>query len=170
KHALNTHDLDQVIVEVNERPFEAIGSMLTDLHDQVDEACVEYACTTHGDEHAKNVMVYGDSGHFDRTAWALIDYTHASKQSDWLFSIARMLYWWRFYCVLEMAKKDRDLREALRIRPIEESMQNGRLILKYDESLLEATVPKLCRTLDHQVMEYAEEVAQEFGESTQVWQ
>ncbi len=170
EQALHTDDLDRLTVVVNKRPFEAIGSVLTDFADMVDAAHIEYACTTHGDEHAKNIMVSRNLQLLDRTGWSLIDYTHARRQSDWLFSIARMLYWWRFYCVLEMAKTDRDLRERLEIKPLDGAMDDGKLNISYNEAQLEASVPQLCRTLDHQVMEFAETVAQEFGETAHAWQ
>ncbi len=75
-----------------------------------------------------------------------------------------MLYWWQFYCVLELAKQDSSLRDSLKAGYDPAELKHNRLIITYDDSELKRQIPARCRDLQELVLTYAQTVAAAFGE------
>ena len=75
-----------------------------------------------------------------------------------------MLFWWQFYCVLELAKQDSSLRETLRAGYDTEKLKQNQLIIMYDDKSLEQQVPDRCRDLQQMVLAFAQTTAVAFGE------
>lgn len=173
--ALGLPDFYDVRLDVDEhgddgatlRSYGAFTDVMQHFDDMAGNLSVPYTCTTHGDEHAKNILIYKDAARkHNPRGWVIIDYAGARSRSDWIFSIAKMLQWWQFYCVLELAKHNVTLRDSLRTRM---EKKDGSLILGYDRSALMQAVPPLCHELRHDVLAFAERVANDFGEDSASW-
>src|SRR6266699_1521116 len=134
------------------------------LYEDFFSASDHSSCTLHGDEHAKNIMVFRNAIGHNPTGWVIVDYVNAKKEADWIFSIAKMLFWWQFYCVLELAKQDSSIRETLKAAYDTEELKHNRLIITYDEKELERQVPARCRDLQQMVLTFAQTIAAAFGE------
>ncbi len=155
-------------VEVNGRNFGSLRDIREDFHTQVYHLVtperVPFSCITHGDEHPKNIMIGRPAS--DPKSWALVDFVNAKRQSDWVLSIAKMLYWWRFFCVVERAKSDRRLR---RCRASLLQIDGNRLLLTYDEGHIQQRLPRLAARLEQLVLGTAKAIAHQFREDEAYW-
>lgn len=158
-------DLLEVTLEVKDSDFSRrIGDVLSDFEARLAKTTAPAPCTIHGDDHAKNIMVRRSGYDRDPRRWMIIDYVTARSDGDWLYSVAKMLQWWDFYCVLEMAKKQKRVENALQVTQEFERSSN-RLIIGYDRRYLRERVPRICRDLQQMVLQRTGDVAQRFGES-----
>lgn len=153
-------------IVVNDREYGNFGNLMDTFSDNIEKTELRFACTIHGDEHAKNIMIYNDAITRSPTGWVIIDYVNVMKEADWIFSIAKMLQWWEFYCVLEQAKQDNKLQQILRANL---ELRDRRLIITYDKNALQGQVSTLCRDLQQMVLTLAQETADAFEEDEQVW-
>lgn len=155
-------------IRVNGESYGTIQGLMSELLDGLQGMEVRQSCTSHGDEHARNIMVYNDAiASRDETGWVLVDYVTARERADWVLSVAKMLNWWKFYYVLEVAKRDGDVRRALKSR---RQRRGGTLHLSYDEDALRSHLPPMCRTLEKHLREFVHNgVSGAFGESTDEW-
>ena len=156
-------------IQVNGQAYGTIQSLMNELLEGLREVEIPYSCTSHGDEHARNIMVYNDAiASRDETGWVLVDYVTARKRADWVLSIAKMLNWWKFSYVLEVAKRDREVRRSLRSR---RRRQGDTLHLSYDEDALQSHLPPICRVLEKHLRELAlNGVSSAFGERNHDWE
>lgn len=156
-------------VEVNDRTFGSLQEIRDTFRQRVAELVtperLPSACTTHGDEHPKNIMVERHVSD-PKTAWALVDFANAARHSDWVLSIAKMLYWWRYFCVVERAKSDGRFRRCRggSMRP-----DGNRLLLAYDDRHIAKQVPPLASRLERMVSNTAVTIGRQFGESERSW-
>ena len=155
KIILNRQEIDlerKVIQEVQKRLLNLKGK-------------IKYSCTIHGDEHAKNILIREESIGKDNKAWVLIDYTNVQKQGDWIFSIAKILHWWKVYFAIENAKKRKDLNGKV------EKISNNTLKIEYDENSFRKRIPKICDELSNKTLKFCKQVNKEvFLEPASVWQ
>jgi hypothetical protein len=170
KKGFNTSNLDTLRLIVNDEEcgtysacVAAFSQRVTAAADTVPHAC----CTVHGDEHANNILVQRNPAYIDPTAWYLVDYVNSTKAGDWVFSVAKMLYWWKFYCVVELAKQDTKLLADLSAHW---DIHDGALSLQYNRDALMKRVPPICALLEAEIMRMAAEVGKEFGEKKRVWE
>ncbi len=166
ERGFNISSFKDLTIEVNGVKYGVFENLMANFADRMNRASasVHSSCTIHGDEHAKNIMAYRNARGHDPTGWVIVDYVNASKESDWIFSIAKMLFWWQFYCVLELAKQDSSLRETLRAGYDTEKLKQNQLIIMYDDKSLEQQVPDRCRDLQQMVLAFAQTTAVAFGE------
>lgn len=160
-----TSRLDDLEIVVNEHSFGTYGELAARFSQRVSKAAKAMpraACTVHGDEHANNILIKQSIAVMSPEAWYIVDYVNATPQGDWVFSLAKMLYWWRFQCVVEQAKKDNELRK--RLKP-DSKIEGQRLLLTYDRETLKASVPLLSHQLEREVQGLARGVCREFGET-----
>jgi hypothetical protein len=165
---LRSHHLQNISIKVNEKEYGSLESIMDKFIEQINRTKPLYSCTTHSDEHAKNILIYEDAER-RRSAegWLIIDYAGARKQSDWILSIAKMLQWWDYYCVLEEAKSDFKIKRALEVSPCRP--KNGQLVLSYNEDALKELIPVRCQDFSKRVYSFAQEVGIKFGEGEQTW-
>lgn len=126
-------------------------------------------CTTHGDEHAKNILIFNEAVGFDENGWVIVDYLNAKEKSDWIFSIAKMLHWWQFYYVLELAKSKKTVKNQLKAS-WNITKDKRTLKLSYNDKALNKLTPRICEVLKDEVMKLANEVGIEFQEEQADWQ
>lgn len=166
EEGFNVPSFKDLTIKVNDVEYGVFENLMADFAERVNHASesVHSSCTIHGDEHAKNIMIYRNAIGNDPTGWVMVDYVNVRKESDWIFSIAKMLFWWEFYCVLELAKQDSSLRESLKAGYDTEALKNNRLIITYDDIALERQVLARCRDLQQMVLTFSQTVAAAFGE------
>jgi hypothetical protein len=166
ERGFNAPSFKDLTIEVNGVKYGIFENLMANFTDRMNRAntSVHSSCTIHGDEHAKNIMVYRNAIGHNPTGWVLVDYVNVRKESDWIFSIAKMLFWWQFYCVLELAKQDSSLRESLKAGYDTEELKHNRLIITYDDKALEKQVPARCRDLQQMVLTFSQTIAAAFGE------
>jgi hypothetical protein len=172
ERGFNIHSFRDLVIEVNGVKYGVFENVMTDFEERIIRAGagVHSSCTIHGDEHARNIMAYRNAVGRNPTGWVIVDYVNARKEADWVFSIAKMLYWWQFYCVLELAKQDSSLRESLKAGYDPAELQHNRLIITYDDKELKRQIPARCRDLQELVLMFAQTVATAFGEDPQQYQ
>ncbi len=119
------------------------------------EKGVKYSCTTHGDEHAKNILVKTKDIGIYKNSWVLIDYVNAKRNSDWIFSIAKILHWWEIYFVIEENKS----------KKIESKMGNCTVDTKrnlvklwYDPRAVTNRQPVVCKKLSKRIHAFLNDV------------
>jgi hypothetical protein len=164
---LHITNFQNKVLQINGEDYGSFNELMSVFNKSMSfaNAKVRFSCITHSDEHAKNIMVYNKAEGLDPTGWVIIDYTKTRKNSDWLLSVAKMLQWWRCYCVLERAKGDSRRQRLLEINMVE---KDNRLIVEYNVEELQKQIPELHRILDKLVMKRVEKIAQAFEE--QEWQ
>ncbi len=155
-------------IRVNTNEYGLFSGLIDRFIDQVDSANknMHFACTTHGDEHAKNIMVYEETISRKSSGWIIVDYVNAKKEADWIFSIAHMLQWWQFYYVLELAKRDQNLEQALNARMV---LNDNVLTIEYNQEVLESHISSRCLELKQMLLTFTQRIAQDFGEDEQNW-
>jgi hypothetical protein len=160
----------EIVVDAGagEKEYGTFGSIIEDFEAQLEKHKLVVSCTTHGDEHAKNLMVLRARTSGTPPNWVIIDYVNTREYSDWLFSIAKMLHWWDFYHVLELAKTNEELRKSLQADWTLDKTKK-RLVLSYDGAALAESVHPLCAQLGKKVHILAEEVAKHFNEEEPAW-
>lgn len=126
-----------------------------------------YSYTIHGDEHGRNIMIYRRFLEAEPSTWVLVDYAAAENQSDWLIPIAKMLWWWNWQAVLEMAMTHEALKLALDVRV---SDRDGVLAFRYNEEALTKYRPSAVSEITSVITERAEQIASRFGEDPTQWQ
>ena len=117
---------------------------------------INYSCSVHGDEHAKNILVKKDEINFNKKAWALIDYVNARKNWDWVFSIAKILHWWQLYYFIdcEIERKAKSLHgNTIRI-----NRESNKIRVSYDQSIYKKKNPKVYNLLCNRVLKFSEDV------------
>lgn len=166
ERGLDIPNFRDVAIKVNGVNYHGFETLMATFEERIDHlsASVHSSCTIHGDEHAKNIMVYRDAIGHNPTGWVIIDYVNARKKADWIFSIAKMLFWWQFYCVLELAKQDPSIQETLKATYDTQELRHNRLIITYDEKALARQIPDRCRMLQQMVLDFAQVIAAAFGE------
>lgn len=163
-------DLMALKIDVNGHTFD--GKTFKDVFDDFEErlmavkSTVSATCTAHYDEHANNILVTENQAHHTPDAWLLIDYVNSRLNADWVYSIAKMRYWWAFYCVIEQSKLNKELQNTL---DGQIWVEDGTLKLTYQQEALRASVPPICLELDKRVMALAEAVAADFNEVGDDW-
>ncbi|MCD6402629.1 hypothetical protein J7L36_02140 [bacterium] len=126
---------------------------------------VKYSCIIHGDEHPKNILIRRENIGLNEKYWYLIDCGNALEQGDWIFSIAKILHWWKVYFAIENAKKRKDLNGKV------EKISNNTLKIEYDENSFRKRIPKICDELYHKTLKFCKQVNKEvFLEPASVWQ
>jgi hypothetical protein len=126
---------------------------------------VKYSCVIHGDEHPKNILIRKENIGLDEKYWYLIDCGNALEQGDWIFSIAKILHWWKVYFAIENAKKNKDLHGKI------EKISNNILKIEYDENDFRKRIPKICDELYNKTLKFCRQVNKEvFHEPDSVWQ
>ncbi|HYT37707.1 MAG TPA: hypothetical protein VEL49_11070 [Ktedonobacteraceae bacterium] len=166
EQGFNIPSFKDLVIKVNGVKYDVFENLMANFEERMNRlsASVHSSCTLHGDEHAKNIMVFRNAIGHNPTGWVIVDYVNAKKEADWIFSIAKMLFWWQFYCVLELAKQDSSIRETLKAAYDTEELKHNRLIITYDEKELERQVPARCRDLQQMVLTFAQTIAAAFGE------
>jgi len=159
--------INNLKVSINGKQYGSLGDRLEKFSYHLDKLKAVNSCTIHGDEHANNVMVYNDAINLDAAGWVIIDYVNVMKNGDWIFSIAKMIQWWQFYYVLEVAKSEAAVRNELLGK---HKIRGGELELSYDEDVLNRRTPAICRQLEKRVMEFAGKVGKLFEEEQSSWQ
>jgi hypothetical protein len=168
EHALKINSLRDMSIVVNERDPIRFGDVMNVFTEEIGQVIPPFSCTTHSDEHARNIMIFEEAERrHDKTGWVIIDYASARKQSDWILSIAKMLQWWDYYCVLEQAKYDFNVKQTLRASP--SRPKNGRWVISYDEKALKDLIPTRCSTLRQRVYTFAKETGEILKEDEQIW-
>lgn len=169
KRGLKKNRYRNLKVKINEREYETLGDSLDKFSNQIDRLKLDHSCTIHGDEHAKNIMVLNQAIGWDENGWVIIDYPNVRKNSDWIFSIAKMIHWWQFYYVIELAKgkKGKDLKRKLNSKW---QVRKGTLHLDYDENELKKNIPLICSKLEEQTLNFVRKVAKSFHENQDYWQ
>lgn len=164
---LQTENLPSTKIRVNNTDIGTFRDILSEFETRIGNTRVPlYSCTTHGDEHANNIMVFNDAIGYKIAGWVLIDYVNVNKNTDWVFSIAKMLQWWQFYFVLEEAKISESLKTKLSSSM---RLSDNTLDLQYDKQALRSEIPTVCMSLEEQIMELAQTVGQDFGEDPDSW-
>lgn len=167
-------DLEQVLglpvggladleIEVNGESQGRFDTIWTRFKDLLHGCTIPPACTIHGDEHAKNVLVRRSAIRSDSTGWYIIDYVNARAASDWLFSIAKMLQWWEIYSILDLAKSQRELVEELHAdHSVDE--RKRKLVVRYDRTILDRVLQERRVALSRQIRQAAADTAIDFDE------
>jgi len=167
KEELNRDQINNLEVIINRKSYGTLGEWMNKFSAHLAKLRVNHSCTIHGDEHANNIMIYNDAINLDPTGWVLIDYVNVRKNSDWIFSVAKMLQWWQFYYVLELAKSKDTVKKQLHSMY---KIRGEKLELNYTEDTLNKYSPSICKELEKEVMEFANEVGADFQESQADWQ
>lgn len=127
------------------------------------EKKINYSCIVHGDEHPKNILIRRENIGLSEKYWYLIDCGNALEQGDWIFSIAKILHWWKVYFAIENAKEKRDLKGKLTIN-------KDRVEIEYDENNFRKRIPEICEDLYGKILLFCREVNKEiFHEPDSVW-
>lgn len=155
-------------VEVNGHSFGPLQDVLREVRQRLRGCWPSSSCTTHGDEHAKNIMIEKGAFDYKPYGWRLVDYVNASAQSDWVLSIARMLNWWRCYFAIEAIKGNRTLERELRARI--DTSRRGTIAVSYKPEELYRFVPDVCSKFDDLAIAAAKRAARIFDEEEQRWQ
>lgn len=125
---------------------------------------VKHSCTIHGDEHAKNILVRKSSIGIDEKAWVLIDCGNALEQGDWIFSIAKILHWWKVYFAIENMKGKNNIDGQFK------KISNDKIEIQYDEVAFRKNIPKICEELTDKTLSFCKEVNKEiFQEKDSAW-
>lgn len=168
RNELGISDIYTLKFVINGSNYGTFGEVWRKFISNIDTLNHVCPCTTHGDEHAKNILIYNGAVRLeDKEGWVIVDYVNAKKESDWIFSIAKMLHWWQFYYVLELAKSKNEVKKELNSSW---KIQGKRLNLSYDANALEKHTPEICRVLGKEVMNFAKEVGEQFSENPANWQ
>lgn len=156
-------DILNTQMKVNNKLYIKYGDLLTYISTKLEKLEIPYSFTTHGDEHAGNILIPKDK-FYDSASWFLIDYVNANNGSDWVFCIANMLIWWDLYYVIENAKErqeDSPFKNSL--QPINE----GKMIeISYQEDLISREIPDICKELSQKVWKVAEDVAAQLNDNS----
>lgn len=162
KKALGKDNLNTIEIKINGSSYGKYLDIVKDFRGRLQKLNGVIPCTTHGDEHAKNIMIFDDAlTEFNEKGWVVIDYVNAKNESDWIFSIAKMLQWWQFYFVLELAKSNQEIRNKIKS---EFRIEKNVLVLDYDLDALSSYRPEHCETLQKELIKYAKRVARNFKE------
>jgi len=151
---------------LNKREIELTRKIIPDLQKRLlnlkDK--INYSCTIHGDEHAKNILVRKESIGKDSEAWVLIDYTNTQEKSDWIISIAKILHWFKVYFVIENARRKRDLHGRI------EKISSNTLKVEYTEGDFKKKIPRICDELYSRTLNFCNEANKEiFHEPDSIW-
>jgi hypothetical protein len=158
-----TSDLSLVI---NGKEKKSESEIKTYIQDRIEklENKVKYSCTVHGDEHANNILIRKENIGLDERYWYLIDCGNALDRGDWIFSIAKILHWWKVYFIIESAKGKKDLNGYYR------KISKNKIEVRYDAELFKRRLPMLCKKLYNKTLNFSKEVNEEiFKEKTSVW-
>ncbi len=128
----------------------AVENRLTGIEDGV-----KYSCTTHGDEHAKNILVKKQDVGIQRDSWVLIDCVKASDNSDWMFSIAKMLHWWEVYFGIEESK---DKKPLPTFGDYSVDTKKNSIRVWYEAESFRNTIPAICQELSKSIHRLCENV------------
>jgi hypothetical protein len=78
-----------------------------------------------------------------------------------------MQQWWDYYCVLEQAKYNPNVKRALSV--LSSKPKNGIWTINYDEKALKELIPTRCSNLSQRVHTFAREAGEILGEDEQIW-
>jgi hypothetical protein len=146
-------------IRVNGKDYGTASDVISSVTERLRQCIPSFACTIHGDEHAKNLMV--DMAEPD--SWVLIDYVNANPQGDWVFSLAKMLQWWRLYSAIEEATHDADLARSLKSR----TRVSDRLVsARYEHEPLRRALPATAKAFEKRTLAFGDRVGRRFRDST----
>lgn len=152
-------NINEFSFEVNGKSFGKFKDLILCIENKLREIerQIKYSCITHGDEHAKNILIGNEDFNISKEAWILIDYVKVCEKSDWVFSIAKILHWWQVYYAIENAKT----REALKLKNSKLKIDKKNKIIRvfYDEKSLREEIPPICNTLSDNVIKFAEKIS-----------
>ena len=151
--------LNKQEIELTRKIIPDLQKKLLSLKDKIN-----YSCTIHGDEHAKNILVREESIGKDSEAWVLIDYTNTQEESDWIISIAKILYWFKVYFVIENARKKNNLHDHIK------KVSSNTLRIEYNANNFRKRIPEICNELYCRTLDFCNKANKEiFYESNYVW-
>jgi hypothetical protein len=156
----------KVTLIVNNKKINLEEEIIPEIQNRLVKICdkLRFSCTIHGDEHAKNILIRRNCVGVDKRAWALIDCGNAREDGDWIFSIAKILHWWKVYFAIENAKKNKDLEGDF-------SSDKDRIIIKYNKRSFRNDIPNICNELYDQTLVFCKRVNKEiFREKPAAWQ
>jgi len=152
------NNINEFSFEVNGKSFGKFKDLMLCIENKLleIERQIKYSCITHGDEHAKNILIGNEELNISKEAWILIDYVKVCKKSDWVFSIAKILHWWQVYYAIENAKTG----EASKLKNSKLKIDKENKIIRvfYDEKSLREEIPPICNTLSDNVIKFAERI------------
>jgi hypothetical protein len=144
-------------IVINGKSHGGFGGWIDKFYRLLDPLPPIHHCTIHGDEHAKNLLIFDAAlERYTPNGWVIIDYTNATSTGDWAYAIAKMSFWWDFYHVLELAKSNAKLRTSLKSRV---SLNRNTLSLSYDPTVLAASSVPVCKTLASRTEKFANRMA-----------
>ncbi len=159
-HLLSFAELFSLPMQVNSIAFPSINEMVNVAVDILTQNPAPLSVTTHGDEHAKNIIiqtpVIGDG-----LRWFLIDLPNVSSEADWVWSIVQMRQWWQTSFYIDQATYSK----AHNRIPVHIDITQGNLCIEYD---LAGQIPPICRVLDKKVESLAQQISELFEDRT--WQ
>jgi hypothetical protein len=112
----------------------------------------------HADEHPGNILV-GPQGD-----WFIVDYANVAVDGDWLYSLAKLYYWWRVNAPLQRAVADNLVRQSLRSRFHLEKTSSPVLRFTYDAEAHAGRQPVVAGPLENLVENFAERTAAAMGD------
>lgn len=144
--------------EINGKSFGKFKDLILYIENKLREIekQTKYSCITHGDEHAKNILIRNEDINISREAWILIDYVKAQEKGDWVFSIAKILHWWQVYYAIENAKTRENL--ELKNGKLDIDKINKIIRVYYDEKSLREEISPICNKLSNNVIEFAKKI------------
>lgn len=151
---------------INDKKFNIEGEIIPAIQKKIIKLKnrVKYSCVVHGDEHAKNILVKEDSVGLDKQSWVLIDCGNARLEGDWIFSIAKILHWWKVYFALENAKQKQNLKGVFKI-------DKNLIKIEYNVKSFKKRFPKICDDLYSETLKFCRIANKEiFKEKDSVWQ
>lgn len=156
-------DIDEFFFEVNGKSFGKFKDLILNIEKKLRKIIkqTKYSCITHGDEHAKNILIKTEDIDISKEAWILIDYVKAQEKGDWVFSIAKILHWWQVYYAIENAKIREDL--ELKNGKLDIDKKNKMIRVYYDEKSLREEIPPICNTLSNNVLNFAKKIGSDSG-------
>lgn len=143
---------------VNGAEYPSIHELLNKALEMFMQNRVPFTVTTHGDEHAKNILLHkqadGNNPH-----WFLIDLPHVRTDGDWAWSIAQMRQWWQvsYYLVQSMVLEKEER------APVHLDIQDKQVMVDYD---LSNHIPEICQRLDNKVAVLAHQFSALFTDTT----
>lgn len=152
----NGRNYQRTRLRINGEDLGELGGLVAAVTQAVRAMNVPFSCTVHGDEHPKNVMVGPDE------QWFLIDFASASDRVDWVYSLAKILHWWRGPYALHSLRSPRPIRAS------QGQLRSGRqgpvLEFSYDEKCLAQMLGTTSEIMHQAVLEFARSVARSFGD------
>lgn len=143
------HDYRKLKVRVNGRSPVDIAEIIHEIDEMATALELRPSYTIHADEHARNIVVD------PQDHWFVVDFASAMDRADWVYSVAKMLHWWRIYYPLEVASHDAAARKALGSR-CSLSKDGEVLSVRYNEAALASGFHAICKDMERVVMEFAE--------------